>query len=396
MRIAAVSCCALVAVAAAALAGRWVPAGVGATVDFAEYAGAARVLAGGGDMYDARSLLAEQLPAGWVGLRPGTDKQTPDAQMMWNPPWVAPLILPLARVGWGPGFAAWVTAQLLAVAASALLLWRSFGGPPSRTAAALALALAFPPSIFLLKLGQISGLCLLGLAGFLAALRAGRPAVAGAALALTAVKPHLLVTFAAVLAADALIRPAPRRAVVVGVLILAACSLVPVAYRGGVWGEYVAATRLPTDEFHVSTGDWNVPILAGKLARLAGESVAVQFAPSALATLAWLGVWWRRRHDWDWTEVMPALVLTCLLTTGYGAWGFDLVLLLVPLAWAGTRLARAGGRPALYGVAAYLFGCAAICLSNVPVVLWTPAAALFTLAAWLVTRPGTSRAPACA
>ena len=396
MRPAAVICTVVLVVGAAAVGGRWLPARAGASVDFAEYAGAARVLAGGGDMYDARSLLAEQLPAGWAGRRPGSDKQTPDAMMMWNPPWVAPLVLPLAAVGWGPGFCAWVALELLAVAASGALLWRSFGGPPRHTPAAVALALCFPPAIFLAKLGQISGLSLLGLAGFLAALNAGRPALAGLALALTAVKPHLLVTFAAVVAADALFRRDTRKAVAVGVLVLAAGALVPVLYRAGVWGEYVAATRLPTDEYHVSTGDWDVPIFAGKLANLAGGSAAVRFAPSVAATLAWLAVWWNRRRNWDWAEALPALVLTCLLTTGYGAWGFDLVLLLVPLMWAGARLARLGGRPALYGVSAYLLGCAAVLLVGVPVIAWTPAAAVYTIVTWRVTRRGTGPDRVCA
>ena len=390
MRPAIAVCCALLAIVLAGFAGQWLPASVGGSVDFAEYASASRVLCRGGDMYDARSLLAEQLPAGWVGRRPKSDKETPDALMMWNPPWVTPLIWPLAQVSWGSGYAAWVTLQLVAVIAAALLLWRSFAGPPRVIAVAIVLALIFPPTIFLAKLGQISGLSLLGLAGFLAALRAGRPALAGCALALTAVKPHLLVTFAVVLAADALFRPAPRRVVLVGVLILAVSALVPVVYRVSVWSDYVAATRLPTDDYHVSTADWNAPIFAGKLSHLVGGSIAVQFAPSVLATCVWLGIWWRRRRKWNWADAMPALVLTCLLTTGYGAWGFDLVLLLVPLLWAGARLAQAGGRRTLYGLALYLVGCAAVFLTDFPVIAWTPAATIFTLAAWWVTRPGTS------
>ena len=387
MRPAIVVAAVVILVVAAGLVGQVLPPSVGAKVDFAEYGAAARVLRSGGDMYDPRSLLEHQLPAGMVGERPGTAKAMPDAQMMWNPPWVTPLVLPLAWVGWGPGFAAWVMAQFLAVLISVALMWSSFGGPRRLLPLALVLALAFPPLLYLLRFGQSSGFMLLGLAGFLAALKANRPLLAGLALALTAVKPHLLFTFAALVAADALIRPGRRRAVAVGVLVLGVCALTPVLLRPGVWQEYVAATKMPSDDFHVAPADWDPPILAGEFAKLVGGSMAAKFAPSVVATLVWLGIWWRGRRDWDWAGRLPAVVLTCLLTTGYGAWLFDLTLLLVPLVWVGARLANAGGRAALYFGNAYLIGCAFLLAAPVVPLSVTPVIALYTLAAWAVTRP---------
>ena len=58
-----------------------------------------------------------------------------------------------------------------------------------------ALVVAFPPTLNALGEGQISGLILLGLVGFLYFQRNGHEFLAGACAALTLVKPHLLLLF---------------------------------------------------------------------------------------------------------------------------------------------------------------------------------------------------------
>ncbi len=376
------------AVALAGVAGHRLPDSAGGNADYAEYGAAARALLARENPYDAETLLRYELPAGWVGDRPGAGKPTPDAQMMWNPPWVAPLILPLGVLGWGPGYAAWAAANFAAVLAAVGLLWRVYHGRGYLTCV-LVLAAVFPPTLFLVRLGQISGFSLLGLAGFVAGLRANRPVLAGVALALTGVKPHLLLSFAAVAAAVAVVDRGTRRAVVAGCLVLAAAAVVPVAFRPGVWPEYVAATDAPTDEFHVAPAGWDPPVLSAKLSKAFDNSMAVQFAPSAAATIAVLAVWWVRRRDCDWPRELPVLTLVCLLTTGYGAWGFDLVLLLVPLTRAAARVAADGrARVVLWCLLAYFGFAAGVSLGLVPVVLWTPLVAVFTLTVWAVCRPG--------
>jgi hypothetical protein len=48
-----------------------------------------------------------------------------------------------------------------------------------------------------------------------------------------------------------------------------------------------------------------------------------------LAGFAWLGWYgWHHRHNWNWDERLPALLFASLLTAPYGAWPFDLVVLL--------------------------------------------------------------------
>lgn len=379
---------ALLFVAAAGVAGRWLPPRWTGENDFVEYAAAARVLLAGGNPYDPQRLLPHQTAAGWPH---------PMAQMMWNPPWVFPLVLPAGMPAAGPAFALWAAVQFAAVVWAAAAAWRLYGGPRAWTPLVVLLAAVFPPAFFLVCLGQISGFALAGLVGFLAGLRAGRPAAAGIALALTAVKPHLLLPFAALLAAVAATHRPTRRAVLVGSGVLVAAAVFPMLWNPHVWPDWLAATRTPADEFHLSPADWDPPILAAELSKAFGNSLAVQFVPSAAATALLLVHWWRRRHAWNWERELPAVVLVCLLTTGYGAWGFDLVLLLLPCAQAAAWVAADGrARLVLWAVLVYLAGCAAVYMALLPVLWWTPAVAAGSVALALLARPGQAARPAAA
>src|SRR5438552_1374786 len=93
-------------VVAAGFAGQFLPADAAGKTDFVEYASAARLLLAGDNPYDAAKLLPLQRAAGWGD---------PKADMMWNPPWVFPLVLPTGAVPWTAGLLTWVAAQLIAV-----------------------------------------------------------------------------------------------------------------------------------------------------------------------------------------------------------------------------------------------------------------------------------------
>lgn len=375
-------------VVAAGFSGVLLPPDAAGKTDYVEYASAARLLLAGDNPYDASQLLPLERSAGWAD---------PKADMMWNPPWVFPVVLPTGAVPWNAGLLGWVAAQFVAVVVSAVLTWRLAGGPPRLIWVAVAAALLFAPTFFLLRLGQISGFLLLGLAGFASALRAGRPALAGAAAALTAIKPHLLLPFAVLLVCDACVSRATRRAVLAGGVVLALAAAFSMLWNPDVWRQYVEAVRAPGDEFHHAPSDWDPPILAGKLARAVGGGMAVQMLPSVLTTLALVGYWWAKRRAWDWPAELPRVVVLSLLTTGYGAWGFDVVVLLLPLVQAAAWLAADPRREvlAMPPLAVYvLFNCG-ILMGFFPPIWWTPAFAAMYFAVAVLTRPfGTGPAPA--
>src|SRR5262249_11268652 len=81
----------------------------------------------------------------------------------------------------------------------------------------------------------------------------------------------------------------------------------------------------------------------GALVRLLLDrnKVWLQMIPQIVG-LVWVAVYWyRRRNQWDWSEQLPLLVLVSLLTTAYGAWPFDLVVLLLPVIEIAARTEKA-------------------------------------------------------
>src|SRR5262249_61193621 len=75
---------------------------------------------------------------------------------------------------------------------------------------------------------------------------------------------------------------------------------------------------------------------------------------AARAGLAWsVACWWARRRQWDWSEQMPLVVMVSFLTACYGAWPFDLVVLLLPIMQAAVWTAE---RPSTV-MAASAIGC---------------------------------------
>jgi hypothetical protein len=90
-----------------------------------------------------------------------------------------------------------------------------------------------------------------------------------------------------------------------------------------------------------------VSLTLGTLLRLAfGEGrFWLQFVP-VLVGVGWFAARWRAHaHAWDWGEQLPWLVVVSFVTAPYGAWHFDLVLLLVPLVHRAVGLAADGWTP---------------------------------------------------
>jgi hypothetical protein len=214
-------------------------------------------------------------------------------------------------------------------------LWRLNGGDAARRWVAWAVALTFLPSLFALTSGQISPLILLGAVLFLACLRRQRFALAGAACVLLAVKPHLVLLFWVALLLWA-VRERRWSLLAGGAAAGLACTLVPLAFNPAVLGQYweTLTTRPPAQ--------YRSPTL-GTLLRLAldEDAFALQFL-SVVPGLVWLAWHWRRRRDgWDWGSELPLLLLVSVVTAPYGAWPFDLVLLLPAVLAVAAGLARA-------------------------------------------------------
>jgi hypothetical protein len=268
----------------------------------------------------------------WIGW-------TPEDQpvMMWNPPWTLSVVMPLGFLPWRAAQFVWLLLKLAALAFCADRLWRVYGGPPERAWVGWAVTFAFLPTLVSFKVGQISPLLLLGATLFLTLEGSGRRFLAGAACVLLAVKPHLAYLFWLAVAAEAVTK---RRFGIVlgGIAGGVAASVWPVVENPAVFEQYVAAARNnPPDQWMSHT--------IGVLLRLAfgAEQFWLQFLPMA-AGLAWFAYdWATHARNWVWSERLPWLLFVSFVTAPYGAWEYDLVLLLVPLIRQAARLTAGGG-----------------------------------------------------
>jgi hypothetical protein len=285
--------------------------------DYVEYWAAGRLNLHGQNPYSAEFLLPLEQQAG---------RDTDEAVMMWNPPWTLTVAMPLGALPARIGQLLWLVLNLGAIGLSAWLLWHTYDGRRDKTWVTFAVAGTFMPSLFVLHAGQISALLLLGCALFVWCVRRGYLFAAGAAACLVAIKPHLAYLMWFAVGLDAILNRR-WRIVLGGVVTGVVATAIPMVFNPDVWEQYIEAYR----HSPVPPSKW-VSLTIGIVLRvLLGDLFWLQFVPM-VGGVAWFGWYWRKHGtNWDWAEQLPALVLMSFVTAPYGAWHFDLVLLLLPI-----------------------------------------------------------------
>jgi hypothetical protein len=270
--------------------------------------------------------------------REGTTLEVDRAIMMWNPPWTLPLLIPMGLVPLRVAQFLWLVLQLTLVARSVNVLWNLYGGESASRPVSWIMMLIFAPTVFLLFFGQITGFLLAGLTGFLWAMKRERYGWAGFFGALTAIKPHLFPLFVLGLLMQG---PLRRKAIVLvsGAGTLLGAVAISMMFNPHILTEYTEALRQPTSDKIVSLADWEHPTLGFWLRwAIDLDRFWLMFVPMILAvapmTLFWI------RHGVDWMRDMPTVVFLNLLTAAYGAWTFDLLVLLIPMTLATIHLCR--------------------------------------------------------
>jgi hypothetical protein len=306
--------------------------------DFAMYWASGRLNAAGDNPYDPDRLLSLEREAG---------RDLAEPFIMYGPPWTLTLVMPFGLMTSQTGRMAWLLFHFVVVLFCSDYLWRYYGGPPRLRWFAWVVGVSFGPALIMLRMDQIGSLILLGVVGFLHFEKRGRWGLAGVALALTALKPHLVYLFGAAV----LLWSVDRRrwsVPLAGALAVVAATVIPLACNPHVLDQYRSALggRPPSD--------WETPTLGTALRLVFGVDRSwLQYVPT-VAGLAWfVPYWFRRRKAWDWAEQTPILLLVSFLTTFYGAWSHDNVVLLVPLmqaaVWVVSRPWQLGSYLAVAG-----------------------------------------------
>ncbi len=294
--------------------------------DFVEYWAAGRLLASGDNPYDGDRMHALERAAG----------RTEDGILMWNPPWTLPLVLPFGLLPVRAAHLLWLTLQLAVLVFSADRLWLLYSGDGERRWVAWLLGLAFLPTLLALTAGQITPLLLLGAVGFLTFTERKREVLAGVAAVLLAIKPHLAYLFWLALLLWSIRERRWRTlagGIVAGLVLMAVALVFDAQVLQQYWHTF---TQTPPAQYRSPT--------IGTVLRLAfGEG---QFRLQFLAMipgLVWFVLyWWTQRRDWNWKEQVPLLLTVSVLTTAYGGWPFDLVLLLLPVLHTAAAVTRHG------------------------------------------------------
>jgi len=286
--------------------------------DFIEYWAAAKLTLAGQNPYDGKLLMPLQVEGG---------RDTDQPVMMWNPPWTLSVVFPL---GWFPSRVSqllWLAVNLAATGYCGARLWRLFGGRADRVWVGCAIAFTAMPSAFALQSGQISPLLLLGAVLFLECERRGFYFAAGAVTVLLAIKPHLAYLVWLAILCDAVVNRR-WRILIGGAIAGVACSVFPLVFVPQVWTQFADAMKNRPPE------QWVSPTIGSVLRlQIDEEMFRLQFVP-VLFGLVWFAFYyprWARR--WNWTEQLPLLLLVSFVTAPYGAWPFDMVLLLPAAIW---------------------------------------------------------------
>ena len=282
--------------------------------DFIEYWAAGQQLIHGENPYAAHSILAIERSVGWHGLAP---------IIMFNPPSGLLLTLPLGIVSPKTGYLLWSLFALGSWLGSIHMLWNMNGRPNNDLHF---IGYFYAPALACFVLGQMAEFVLLGLTLFLYFHRT-RPSLAGVALVLCALKPHLFLPFGAVLLVWTVAHRAYRLLSGAAIALAISC-VVPLILDPSIYSQYAAMARTSRVKTLI------IPTLS-ELLRVAVNPNAfwLQFLP-AFAGCLW-AIWYFRRHRtvWDWRTHGPLLMLVSVVVAPY-AWYFDGTVLLPSILYA--------------------------------------------------------------
>lgn len=252
--------------------------------DFVVYWATGQQLVHHANPYDVDAMMRIErgagLPAGYGVL------------FMRNPPWALPLALLLGLLGVRAGALVWSLVLLGCLWLSVRMVWQMHGRPSKLLNF---LGLSFAPALVCLIVGQTSLFALLGLVLFLR-LHGTRPFVAGVALWLCALKPHLFLAFGVVLLAWVVVKGCYRVLLGAATALAASCAAAwwidPTA-----WADYAHMMQTYGIEKEFIPC-WSVVLRLW----VRPEAMWLQYLLPVLGCGWALVYFWKRRHGWDWVR----------------------------------------------------------------------------------------------
>lgn len=287
----------------------------GFVTDYVVFWAAARLLLTGGNPFSPVEVFELQRLVGLTEPKP---------LLMWNPPWTLSIALPFGAMEFRTSQFLWLLLHVFFILGSAQKLWSIYNRSEQKSYLPWIAALTLIPTWFVLILGQISPLILVGIVGFLHFEKKKNYFLAGIATVLISVKPHLLYLFWPAMMLWIWKHKRWRVAVAasLGGLVVGA---IPAIIDPAVYSQFIEMYRNPgrTTPFELPA-----PSLGSLLTLyMPHRDVPIQFLPPLVGTLWFLWHWQRQKANWDWAEQIPILILVSLTLSAY-AWTYDYVILL--------------------------------------------------------------------
>jgi hypothetical protein len=240
-----------------------------------------------------------------------------------EPPWSISIFMPFGLIDYPISRLFWMIASILLILISALMLWQIYSGDVKKRWLVLLVSFIFAPTISALGKGQISGLVLLGISGFLYFTEVKiNDWIAGAFLGLASIKAQLVVLFWIALFLWIIQQ---RRWIIfiaasLTFLVMLAFSVV---FNPLIIEQYIGLLKLNY------VYEWALPTIGSylRLYWLGVDRYWVQFLPLVLG-IVWIVIYWvRHRTTWNWPAEMPLILLVSMVVTPY-MWTYDVVVLI--------------------------------------------------------------------
>ncbi len=336
--------------------------------DFVEYYAAGKLNLQGQNPYNPQLLLPIEIEAG---------RKLDEAVMMWNPPWTLTLVMPFSLIDANTAKVVWVLVDLVLLIFCIDQLWKIYAHPKSWRLLPYLFVLTYFPLLTLLISGQIGIWLLLGITLFLKWEKTERYFWAGAITVLMAIKPHLFYLFWVMVFFWGCRR---RYSLLFGGIIAGLISsIIPILFNSEVWSQYrvellqnppvqwrsltLGSVIREIEVLYFSHQDYKnhfseqfIPLLFGSMwflfyywryipgftlvqswlskrsSRFSTIPADIPLSVAPLAAPATTDQMQLGRHShstsFSWVNEIPKLLLVSFITSAYGAWLFDMVVLL--------------------------------------------------------------------
>ena len=280
------------------------------TGDFRPYWSATYLLAHGQDFSDL-SLMdqIERTLTGW-------DQSF--TMMAWFAPTGMVVLLPFTFLPFEKAAFFWLLTNIMVLSATAFLLWSDV---KRKIWIPLLAVFAFPMTLLSLYVGQINTLVLFGLAVFISLRKPEQQYLRGIGLALTTIKPHLVILTLPLIILDSVYKKQWK--ILVGFFgSLLVCSIILFALYPS-WP--ISFWNL------VSSGMSTIretPTISGVIAFSTGQAWGKWFWIPGIVLL--FIIWWRQKEKWYTQKIIYLTIPLSLMLSPIG-WGYDQVLLLIPI-----------------------------------------------------------------